>query len=274
MLYHVQLVTMRGKVWHSRPFVTEEKPGGMSKMTVWDVMRDAAVEVSLPSSRVPHLEYDFSPVAGTVVLPRSGERHWMGMLGGPFTPATLWNRGSLTVGAIRSHSSFRRDPNRNSVPARQQEPDGSWSLVFDGVDDYAGFPWTVIPSFAGFTVEMDVFPERRDDGKPGSLLSCDLALRNLGLDAKGELVLNYVGMTRCDGHRTGLRLQPGKWSHVRLVCNGDSMRLSVNGETAGPFPVGLPGISTTPLTLGGSPKPDRGFFKGRIRNLSIDHVTP
>ena len=273
MLYHVQLVTMRGKVWHSRPFVTE-KAGGMSKMTVWDVMRDEAVEVSLPSSRVPHLEYDFSPVAGTVVLPRSGERHWMGMLGGPFTPATLWNRGSLTVGAIRSHSAFRRDPKRNSVPARQQEPDGSWSLVFDGVDDYAGFPWTVIPSFAGFTVEMDVFPEPRDDGKPGSLLSCDLALRNLGLDAKGELVLNYVGMTRCDGHRTGIRLQPGKWSHVRLVCNGDSMRLSVNGETAGPFPVGLPGISTTPLTLGGSPKPDRGFFKGRIRNLSIDHATP
>ena len=61
-------------------------------------------------------------------------------------------------------------------------------------------------------------------------------------------------------------------SGIKIVCNGDSMRLSVNGETAGPFPVGLPGISTTPLTLGGSPKPDRGFFKGRIRNLTIDHA--
>ena len=271
MAYHVQLVTMRGKVWYSRPFVSE-KQGGASTMSVWDVMREAVVPVAFPSSRVPHLEYDFSPVAGTVVLPRSGERHWMGMLGGPFTPATLWNRGSLTVGAVRSHSPFRRDPKRKSVPARQQEPDGSWSLVFDGVDDYVGFPWTVIPSFAGFTVEMDVFPESREDGKPGSLLSSDLALRNLGLDAQGELVLSYVGMPRCDGYRTGLRLQAGKWSHLRLVCTGDSLNLSVDGETAGPFPIGLPGISTTPLTLGGSPKPDRGFFRGRIRNLSIDHA--
>ena len=56
--------------------------------------------------------------------------------------------------------------------------------------------------------------------------------------------------------------------------NGNvTMNLSVDGETAGPFPIGLPGISTTPLTLGGSPKPDRGFFRGRIRNLSIDHVS-
>ena len=273
MMYHAQLVTMRGKVWYSRPFVSE-KPGGRSSLSVWDVMRGAVAEVSLPSARVPYLEYDFSPKAGIVVIPRSGERHWMGMLGGPFTPATLWNRGSLTVGAVRSHSEFRRDPSRASVPARVQEPDGSWSLVFDGKDDYVGFPWTVIPTFTGFVVEFDLMPEAHNDRKPGSILSSDLALRNVGLDANGEIVLSHVGMPRLDYYKTGLKPQPGKWNRMRLVCTGDALYLSVNGETEGPFPIGLPGISTTPLLFGGFPYSDRGFFKGRIRNLAIDHRKP
>ena len=278
MVYHAQLVMMDGKTWFSRPFVVERasKP---AKIRVMNVAKNAIDEIELPSARVPNIGWDFSPRAGQVALATNGERHWNGMLGGFPTPATLWNRGCLTEGFSGwGNPKFAKDHHvdsaRNGTPRRIQEPDGAWSLEFDGYDDFVALPWSVIPSFAGFTIEMDVLPLARDDGAHGAIVSTTGSLGELGIDANGELTLCYCQMLVDVKCKTGLKLEPGVWSKVKLVCTGEELRLSANGvEATNPLAIKLPGDGLDAVAIGGydRSKWDYGFFKGRIRNLRISH---
>ena len=280
MAYHAQVVMMDGKTWFSRPFVAE-KPSGKAKMRVFDVAKKEMADVELPSVRVPDLAWDFSPKAGQVALAANGERHWNGMLGGFPTAATLWNKGCLTEGYSGwGNPKFRKESNvdaeRNGAPKRIHEEDGSWSLEFDGYDDYAAFPWTVIPSFAGFTIEFDVMPYARDDGAHGGIVGTTGSLSELGIDANGELTLAYcqLPVLATAKGKTGLVLKPDEWAAVKLVCTGDELRLSANGvEAKKPLKVRLPGEGTDAVWLGGYDRSVRnhGFFKGRVRNLRISH---
>ena len=278
MVYHAQVVMMDGKTWFSRPFVAERKSDS-AKMRVWDVAKKSVQELELPSARMPDLSWDFSPKAGQVALATNGERHWNGMLGGFPTPVTLWNKGCLTEGYSGwGNPKLRKgswvDAERNGTPKRIRGPDGSWSLEFDGYDDFVAFPWTVIPSFAGFTIEMDVMPYVRDDGAHGGIVGTSGSLGELGIDANGELTLCYCEMLRRNARKTGLRIKHGEWSHIRLVCTGEELLLSANGEEMKkPFKVQLPGEGTDAVWLGGYDRSawNYGFFKGRVRNLHISH---
>lgn len=57
-------------------------------------------------------------------------------------------------------------------------------------------------------------------------------LGELGIDANGELTLCYCQMLVNAKCKTGLKLEPGVWSKVKLVCTGDELRLSANGVEA------------------------------------------
>ena len=61
-MYFLQVVTMSGKTWRSRPFVREKADGTFALFRVPSVA-DGVQDVVLPSVRVPCLEYDFSPYA-------------------------------------------------------------------------------------------------------------------------------------------------------------------------------------------------------------------
>ena len=158
---------------------------------------------------------------------------------------------------------------------RIRDPDGSWSLEFDGYDDFVALPWSVIPSFTGFAIEMDVMPFAREDNAHGSIVSTTGSLGELGIDATGELTLCYCDMLNDARRKTGLKLEHGAWSKVRLVCTGDELRLSANGmEAKEPLKVSLPGEGTDAVWLGGYDWSvwNYGFFKGRVRNLRISQV--
>ena len=278
MAYHAQVVTMDGKTWFSRPFVLE-KASAPGRIRVWDAAKKSVEEVELPSARIPDISWDFSPKAGQVALAENGEMHWNGMLGGFPTPATLWNRGCLTEGysgwgSKRLAKDRATDTSRNGTPKRIQEPDGSWSLEFDGCDDFVALPWTVIPAFSGFTIELDVMPYERGDGAHGGIVGAVDSLNELGIDANGELTLDYGEMLRRNARKTGLRLRHGEWSHLRVVCTGDELLVSADGkEMKTPLKVKLPGEGTGAAWLGGYERSvwNFGFFKGRIRNLHISH---
>ena len=274
MMYHVQFTTMSGKVWFSRPFVSET--GDATKVTtrVWSGLRGAAVDVELPAARVPVLAYDFSPKAGTVIAPTSGERHWYGVLGGPNSMAGLWNRGCRTDGAVPTAAGEIADPD-GSVPKRVREPDGGWSLAFDGVGDYLGLPWGTTPTFAGCTVSFDVCPERFPHPKKVASLYCAHGnLRDIGLKEDGELVLSFAEMLGARNFETHVRLEFDKWSNIRLVNAGDRLEVSVNGKTVKSYPISLPGHSSSGTTVGGFPNwSNLCFFKGKVKNLIIDHRT-
>ena len=267
----VQVVTKSGRLWRSHPLVVE--PGsGVCAARVWSAESESPQTVRLPASRVPRLAYDFSPEAGDVVRVKEGAwpRFWA-MGGGTFValPAA-GNRGTLIAGGIRPGHSYYASA-QDARPRHEKQADGTWALVFDGMDDFVSFPWGTIPRTAGFSISMDVLPETlsgrrllfaaRDSGL-GSL-------RGIWIEADGRISVGYDGMKWEKTEETlDIRVQAGKWNHIVLKSRVDEIEVAVNGMSRR-FPCVFPGRYSSTCMLGGAP-PD-SFFAGKVRNLVIDH---
>ena len=273
MFYHFQVVTMSGKTWRSRPFVFE-KDMGAGRMRCWNAMAGKAVTLELPKARIPDVSYSFAPRGGNVLFASTGERHWTGMLGSPYSSATLWNRGARTEGgAIKEEMKAFWDDRDETVPKRVNEPDGSWSIEFDG-DDYANIPWEMWPTFGGCTIDIDVMP-LGEPGKSQSIWANWFGLYDLGIAADGRLRCGFWGMGRGEEAKWhyGPVLPRGRWTKLRVVSDCEKMKVCMDGKTVLSFPVSMPAANTLAPILGGCQRDGLGFFKGRLRNLRISHAT-
>lgn len=248
MVYAVQVVTMGGKTWRSRPFVVERGP------------------------RSPILEYDFSPKAGDAVCPKNGERWFTGMLGGFFSTATCRNRGPATSGALEEGGgSAICGADADWRPTRVQGG-GGWELVFDGVDDLVGFPWETVPQFGAWEVSFEFMPE---DVIRKACLFASAGIAGYGnlwgvMLREGKVSVGYLGLLDEDGW-DAVSSAPGsvrlnEWNRLAVRHTGEALELELNGRKTS-VPSTLPGASTATSLLGGMP--GRGFFKGRMRNLEI-----
>lgn len=272
MFYHFQVVTMSGKTWRSRPFVFE-RDLGMARTRCWSALQEKAVTLELPRARIPDVAYDFAPRGGNVLFASTGERHWTGMLGSPFTPATLWNRGARTEGgAVKEEMQAFWDRREATVPARVQEPDGTWSLSFDG-DDYANIPWEMWPTFGGCTVEMDVMPAA-GCRESQSIWANWFGLYDLGLTADGRLRCGFWDFGGGEGKRVhfGPVVPAGRWSRLKVVNDCEKIEVYLDGASVLAFPVSMPAANTLAPILGGCHRDGLGFFRGKLRNLRVSHV--
>ena len=273
MFYHFQIVTMSGKTWRSRPFVFE-KDLGVGRMRCWSAMQEKAVTIDLPNARIPDVSYDFAPRGGNVLFASTGERHWTGMLGTPFSPATLWNRGARTEGgAIKGEMAAFWDKCDETVPERVQAPDGSWAIAFDG-DDYANLPWEMWPTFGGCTIEMDVMPALGGHGKSQSIWANWFGLYDLGIAADGRLRCGFWDWKSGEEARWqyGPIVPEGAWTRLKVVNDCEKMEVSMNGKSVLSFLVNMPAANTLAPILGGCHRDGLGFFKGRLRNLRVSHA--
>ena len=269
--YHFQVVTMSGKTWRSRPFVFE-KNLGMGRTRCWSAMQKRVVTLDLPKARIPDVAYDFAPRGGNVLFASTGERHWHGMLGTPFSPATLWNRGARTEGgATKEEMKAFWDKCAETVPERVREQDGSWSIEFDG-DDYANIPWEAWPTFGGCTVEMDVMP-LGGRGKSQSIWANWFGLYDLGIAADGKLRCGFWSFGGGEEARWhyGPVLPEGKWSRLKVVNDCEKIEVLLDGKCVLTFPVKMPASNTLAPILGGCHRNGLGFFKGKMRNLRVSH---
>ena len=269
MVYHAQLVGMSGRVWYSRPFVVE-KQGGDAEIRLWNGLTERAETISVPTARIPRLEYDFAPGRGNVIVPKCGERHWFGMLGGPYSSATLWNRGARTEGAVDKPCAEFLNTCDDSLPKRVQEADGSWALEFDGVDDFANIPLETWPTFGGATIEVEVMLAEGQQ-KHGTIWANMFGLFDLGVEPDGEMTLGFWSGEGAMSKKGG-RLEPGRWTRLRLVNDCTKLTLTADGKQVVTFPIKMPNSNTMGVMLGGFPVRNLGFFKGRMRNLSVRHT--
>ena len=276
MAYCVQVVTMSGKTWRSRPFVREDADATFAAFRVPSVA-DGVQDVVLPAVRVPCLEYDFSPVAGCVVRVQNGDRRWFGMSGGPFVQSLLRNRGPSTVDVI----DFSRSPGYaaravDSHPGRERLPDGTWAFVFDGTDDYIGFPWETIPQFGAWRLSFEIRPDRTD--RREIVYAARFAESNGSLwgvyNDCGRILAGYAGFPGRAEWTSVISpavISTNAWNSVEIVHDGKRFSVSVNGAPPVFKDCLLPGKSTSTSILGGFPSRD-SFFKGRIRRLKVDHA--
>jgi len=278
MMYHLQVVTMDGKTWRSRPIVMEKSDGIRRTQLVQSALKERPVECVLPRARIPRLEYDFSPEAGDVMRPASGERHFFGILGSTAALASLWNRGSSLEGPFPRGSMFWRQ-SKGSQPLRKKGDSGAWELVFDGVDDFVSFPHETVPQWAAATIVLEFCQSGTGAARKETLFTVRhadrIGLYEIVLD-RGEVVVSgYVAAPRDHGRpfefRTGLRAAPEEWHSLVARHDGTDMLVTMDGETARK-PVTMLAVFMNTAILGGTPSNDSSFFSGRVRRLVIDHA--
>ena len=263
MTYCAQAVTIGGKMRRSRPYVAERR-GGTALMRVYSCEKDRIVDVELPAARVPLIEYDFSPKAGAYITEKLGWKRFSGALGGIHSQANLYNRSGS---GMFDRPEFLRGLKVVDCPVPRQErrEDGTWTLVFDGIDDYAAFPWELIPQSTGYRLSFDIRPDRDDVEE--SLFSTKLVLQMQLVN--GELRFEVGGV---DVLKSGLRLTKGVWHHIDFVCRGDSVSVCVDGSQPFVSPVKIPGICMSSVAFGGADNSKRECFKGALANLVVDHA--
>ena len=277
MMYNLQIVTMDGKTWRSRPIVME-KPSDKVRTVVQAALKERAVQCELPRARVPRLEYDFSPEAGDVMRPASGERHFFGLLGSTAALASLWNRGSSLEGPFPRGGTFWRQ-SKGSHPLRAKSDTGVWELVFDGVDDFVSFPHETVPQWSAATIELEFCQSGPGAARAETLFTVRhvdrVGLYEIVLD-KGEIVVSgYAAVPRAFGQnfefRTGFKAAPGSWHSLIVRHDGKDMIVTLDGRTARKA-VDLPAVFMNTAILGGTPSTATSFFTGKVRKLVIDHA--
>ena len=195
---------------------------------------------------------------------RLGWKRFAGALGGIHSQANLYNRSGS---GMFDRPEFLRGLKvvDSPVPTRERRKDGTWALVFDGVDDFVAFPWELIPQSTGYRLSFDIRPDR-DDGIE-TLFSTKLVLQMQLVS--GELRFEVGG---ADVLKSGLHLAKGVWHHVDFICRGDAVSVSVDGSRPFEAPVRIPGICMSSVAFGGSDNATRRCFKGALANLIVDHA--
>ena len=262
MVYHVQVVTVSGKIWRSRPFVCEPESESVP-MIVGDAISGSVRQISLPKCRVPEIQLDFAPETGTWVPTTDGMRRFSTILGGQFSLATLWNRNS--AGGFDYPEGIKPDWKAITVPNRIQESDGSWALEFDGIDDFMLFPWETIPQNSGYRITFRILP--RDLSGTTALFESKNNF-TMCLD-EGTIQIKAAGVRMCS---TGLRLNSDRWNSVTVVHSGNALTVKANNQTFRTAAT-LPATCMSPLafaipTTGSKARP----FKGRLSSLTFTHT--
>ena len=277
MAYCLQLVTMSGKTWRSRPLVREPSSQVMTTR-VWSALRQKAVDVRLPRARVPRLAYDFSPRAGDVVPVKSGERHFFGLAGAPQSMVTLWNRGSEVTGCFDPRGAIF-GTTCETHPVRERGTDGEWALVFNGKRTYVSLPHETLPQWAGSVVTLEVNQDTVGASRQETVLCSRRSNRcgvfDLVLD-KGEPVLRCLSVDTLASTvsmelRSGVKLSPGVWHRLEIRNDAEMLTLTVDGRSISK-PLRMPGIFMNTGIIGGAEKNNTSFFTGKIRRLVIDHA--
>ena len=245
-VYWVQVVTMAGRTWRSKPWKSEPSV----------------------AARHPVLEYDFSPENGDAVVAISGGRRFSAMAGGPYSPVAQFNRNGFTSGGMAPSSPYFKVA-VDGRPRRVRREDGKWAMEFDGKDDFVAFPHETIPVCGDFTISFEVRPD--ESAARMTMMSAKYGTRGslyaISLD-NGELVIGYSALEGWMDLRTGISLPVGEWSRVEISKCGASIAVSSGGKSV-VRRYGLIGDSTAPLYLGWC-YPDRPF-RGAMADLRVIH---
>ena len=274
-------VGMSGKTYRSEPIVVEPASANVP-VKLFSAAKNAPVVKEIPSSRVPRIEYDFSPASGSCIRPVDGKRYFFGMLGSGYALATQRNRSQANLGDPLSHHAKLDAVIRTqgmkaaSAPAQVRQPDGTWALDFAGEKKYAAFPAETVPGWSEFVLSAEIKPRHvtgsrqrvicTHDGGPGD----SGGLYGVFIEPDGTLRVDYAGLqAEHTGFRTPLKFKNDEWNKLRIHYAVDKLYVELNGERA-ETDCCAPARHPLSLVLGGYPGV---FFDGLIRNLSIDHTS-
>ncbi len=263
----LRVISQSGKIYRSRPIFPVLPAAAVAELPVFSAYDGTRKLISVPSNRIPVLNYVFQPSNGTLLL-NQGAGCWNAENGGGFRYLFPMNRVELPEGVT------------NTAPQWTKEPDGSTQLSFDGISNYVIFPMEAFPTGA-FTIDFAVWT----DSEANQALFRHGALRLSSLDTfvvNGKLQAAYAEMGRnylnpVNDLAVNLDFPVGRWNQVQISYDLQELRFKVNEQECRiPFSKrpGKPGPSTFGGPYGSDPfweQHQLSYFKGKLRNFGISH---
>jgi hypothetical protein len=272
----LQLVSVSGKTWRSRPLLSQPVGRATASVTVASETLDRPVTVQAPMTTVPDISYQWEHGGGLVASTEAG-RCFYAMRGGYHDLACFRGCGGDQSGdgiapTHRRAGAFWPEPG-DLAPGVTRDEHGQSVLNFNGKGQFVALPQGVIPRRAAFRLAFDIMP--KDASRRQTLLVCrrDVAgslseffLENNALTAK------YVNdKIQSFALTSSTPVPAGQWSQITLDYDLSRLVITINGVTSPPAPAPGPGLYDHPAFLGGWKD---AWFEGQVRNLRITHQTP
>ena len=230
----VRCVSNSGKVWWSRPAASVIK-GKFIPVTAYSDLKGVQ-RFSLPAERVAKIRYDLANLRSGTILSTSAGRDFYANAGGPLGTATGFEGGLSGQISPAVYSGAGIPPERKNV-------NGAGALLFDGKRTSGLFlPNTFLPPRNGFEITFEITPS---DVRKNQILFEQIGaaryLNGFRLSiVKGFLELEYAGHTPDDlqsalSHRlktrTKLALLANKRQKIVFACNGQTVKLQLDGQS-------------------------------------------
>ena len=269
-VFHLQAIGKSGRVYRGKPAVFQSTETAKVLITVYSDTVQHPVDLVAGVSRVPDIRYQFDSTRGSALATNAGRPFW-GILGGYFAQVTGRGGGSSNDDSpFIIGRGFPKDGIK-TAPDWVKTEDGKYALRFNGKSTFISLPQGVIPSRAGFTIEMDI--------KPDSTTGTQLIIANRSYYMGSLSIYTEEGTLKADfsgqysGNQTGLNsglvLPAGKWSHLTIRYDQKNLLLLVDGKPGKLIPVNGPGVYRTASVVGGY---GEDWFAGEIKSLRIRHT--
>lgn len=269
----LQTVDRRKYVWRSQPYMFFRKPAGKQvTYTVFERDEERVGKVTLDASLVPsEIRYEVSPSRGSAVAAEGLDRAYWGVLGGYLPQVNGIGRGESSYGnAPEPHIQTTVPDWEDSAPTYFREPDGSYSVQFKGAE-YATFPQQLCSMFAGWEVEVDVWPDTLAGTQAifgSSAVGCNVAMADGVVKASYFDAIRYAGQYGAVQTAKGPSLVAGRWNRVKVSYDVNTLTVSVDGRSGEPLKLSTY-MHQQRYTTVGAENHALQFFRGRMRNLAV-----
>ena len=269
-VWQMRAVTKSGRIWRSRPILTDPRSGPSRRLTVFSDSERRPVSVEVPADGIPDFRYMFDSRHGAV-LPCASDSRFDAQLGAASAYA------DYAFGARRPRGfpegCMRFDPEWTTTA------EGEGALRFDGKGMRLTLPVEAIPHGAEYTVDFDIMPESDDNQM--ILRTVDVTGRDVGLSVAledGTVRVSHIGIKivprRFD---TRARLNVGAWNRIRVEKRFEEIVCFVNGA-ASRFPYDRRPRRFAPVIFGGDSSPgpvtpkNAKPFKGMLKSINVRHA--
>lgn len=269
----LQTVDVNDRVWRSRPFRPFAVPSKEKvSFNVFERDEEQVRRLTLEKSLVPaEIGYDFGASRGAVVPADGlGVAYW-GVLGGYVPQVNGFGRGESNYGNALAYNLRRTIPDwQDSAPTHEKGEDGVPAVCFKGAE-YASFPQQILPSFAGWEMEVDVWPDTLEGNQ--AILGCSATGCNVYLE-KGVTkayyfcACNYARRVGGSFLVSGPPVTAGRWNRLKVVCDQKEFYVSVDGKDGDRHPFSGY-MHQQRYTTVGAENHAFWFLRGKLRNLKI-----
>lgn len=263
----IQAIDVKCRVWRGKPFVFGAKSGKMRNVHAIERDTGKVTEFKIDEARLDEPVFRFAPESGTAFRSSAGLA-FSGILGGYVPMVTAMGQGESIYGNPLAVAIKNTMPGwDDSAPLWHRETDGGWSLSFTNCQ-FASLPMQLMPVFAGFELELDVFPELLGHKVQGLIGDGNFGM-GLWVQKDGTLEMRSDAFAAT---AKGPAIKKGQWNRIRVVCDRYTVSVEVNGVTGEPVKVVGHSVNPVYTALGATPgyvNRTGAFFNGRIRSLAV-----